>query len=163
MSMQNFNNEYLNTVLDDGLTIKEHMENSYKNVMYYNSNKYKMDFPKNINEQYSFIISNIYNKSSKYMDITNDEEKILKIFLEKVALIRKNYSIYLERRSDGMIRIYYNGYPTGQFNLREKHNYIRKLSGQKVIDKYDVTFDEIIKAINSWVAYCKYQLKEERF
>lgn len=159
---KNFDNDYLNTILDDKKTIKEHMIESYKKQAYLNSKQAKIDFPKEINKQYQYVIENMDNRSNKYPTMTPEEEQIIKTFLEKVSHIRKKYSIHLIRFGHGMIRIEYNGCPTGQFNLRNE-KYIRFLRGMKVIDKFDIPFNEMLLAVDSWVRYCKYQLAETRF
>ena len=157
-----FSKSYLDTMLDDEETIREHMLNDYAEQSYHNSEHSKQNFPKEIDQQYEYVIENMENRSDKYINMTPEEELIIKTFLEKVSKVRQSYNIHLIRHSNGMIRIEYNGYPTGQFNLRNE-NYIRILRGMQIKDLDDVTFEEMLKALDSWVRYCKYQLKESKY
>lgn len=157
-----FSKSYLDTMLDDGETIREHMLNDYAEQAYHNSEHSKQNFPKEINKQYEYVIENMENRSDKYINMTPEEELIIKTFLEKVSKVRQSYNVHLIRFGHGMIRIEYNGYPTGQFNLREGRC-VRILRGMQIKDLDDATFKEVLKAIDSWVRYCKYQLKESKY
>lgn len=159
-----FDLEYLNTTLDDGKTVLEHMEKKYTKQKYLSSKQSKKDFPKTVNEQYSYIINRMDIRSEKFNNIIYEEELLLKTFLEKVSKVRKNYSINLIRFGNGMIRIEYNGCQIGQFNFRNKEFYLQALQGEKHIREFEnIKFNECLEKIDIWVRYCKYQLKETRF
>lgn len=156
--------EYLNTVLEDGKTIREHQEEDLKKQAYLSSNQAKIDFPKQINQQYKYVIEHMENRSKKYIDITKEEEIILKTFLEKVSHVRKKYSVNLIRYGHGMIRIHYNGCQVGQFNFRTQEYYIQVLRGATQNKDFEnITFNECLEKVDAWVRYCKYQLKQTNF
>ena len=90
MSINNFDDKYLNTKLSDGLTVREHMKQSYENIKFYSNSNLSTRFSSDIIEQYNFVINNINNRSNTY-EINNWEEIFIKTFLEEISKIRKKY------------------------------------------------------------------------
>ncbi len=54
MSINNFDDKYLNTKLSDGLTVREHMKQSYENIKFYSNSNLSTRFSSDIIEQYNF-------------------------------------------------------------------------------------------------------------
>lgn len=159
----NFSDDYLNTQLEDGLTIKEHMQLDYKKATaFHNKN-----FPKEINNEYKFLIENMRSSVVPSPDNFNRlnyfEEIFIKTFLEKVKTIRKKYYISLIRYADEHIMIQYNGCQVGRFQLSKNPFWIQSLRGAYNNIQFDnLSFEECLEKIDYYLKYIKYHLKEPR-
>lgn len=96
--MNNFGEKYLNTILEDGLTVKEHMEIGYENTKHKIETSSNPKFHRTFDErkqslefssQHSKIIKKYENKIylNKEMNISNK-------FLILIAILKCNISIH---------------------------------------------------------------------
>ena len=155
-----FTEEYLNTKLEDGMTIKERMDEDFGWQLYLSSKQSKIDFPKNVDEQYKHIIYTLESYNDKYPSPTPEEEFLLKTFLQKVALVRKNFHIYAKRWCDGTLCLYYNNKKIGTVNLRSKNYSMDVYRGETNLKSYSkISFNDCLKNIDAWIRYCKYHVK----
>lgn len=100
--MYNYDENYLNTVLDDGLTIREHMERGYENAKRNEKNSSNPKFHRSFDE-----IDESYEFSQKYaIKLSKIESKIYfkdsvtiqRTYKNKLSIIKSilkcNYSIF---------------------------------------------------------------------
>jgi len=156
-----FSQDYLGIILEDGMTIKEHMDEDFGWNLYLSSKQSKIDFPKNVDEQYKHILYTLESYNDKYPSPTSEEEVLLKTFLQKVSLVRKNFHVYAKRWCDGTLCIYYNNQKIGTVNLRSKNYAIDIYVGKTKLQKSfrNISFNECLKNIDAWIRYCKYYVK----
>lgn len=158
MSNNKFNNAYLNTILDNGLSIKEHIKNNYETIVSNSNPILSTKFSANLVEQYEFVISNINNRSKKY-EINKFEEIFIKKFLEKLTSLKKRYWITLDRYGNGSLMFNYNSFIVGRINLRNKNSISMQVLTMSSSKNYDnLTFEQSISYIDKWYNYIKYHL-----
>lgn len=126
MSLSQFSEEYLNTVLDDGLSIREHLERSLKKSIEYEKNSHNPKFHRTFEEQnISFEFSQKYKKKIQYMEkriylskdntiIFNSKNKLYIL----LAILICNKSIYYYNR---LKRFCYNN--NGQIYFQDRWEY----------------------------------------
>lgn len=102
MSFDDFSEDYLNTILDDGLTIREHMEQGYKNSKNCYEKLSNQKFNRTLDEQeqsfkflqkYKKVISKIESKIylSKNNTLKSNSNNKLSII---IAILQCNKSIF---------------------------------------------------------------------
>lgn len=150
---------YLNTTLVDGITVREHIQNSYNNIVETLAVENEKTFKESLDKQYEFVINNITNRS-KVFDVNEEEKVFVRHLLLSVSEIKSRYIIRLDRRGDGQLIVYYNSYPVGRINLRDReHIFMQFFNGLYENEElHDISLDIALENIQNWIIYIKTHL-----
>ena len=131
--------EYLNTVLNDGKTIKQHMK---KDLL-----KIKKEYYSNDKKEKVSIVNSKYNEKFK---INENEEMFFQLVEEK-----SKYKLHFDRLSNGTFNVRSDDYTfLGKLHLRGHNMYATYFIGDKdEIYKMEGDVYNIAKCINKWNEY----------
>lgn len=147
--------EYLNTLLPDGRTIREAQIDSYREV---NTAGMRTCVSNNLHENYDFIIKHIrYSTSSpsRIYEINEPE----KLFISALAsmLMHENIKnkINLIRLANGTFNVNYGSHPIGKIKLTGHGTYMQIIRANSCLEYENLGLEDYIGHISKWLSYIK--------